>query len=81
MFLEFSETPNYDKLKHYLLTFLLSHNVTPDNRFDWSKFKQKPNTNEEIKEQNEHDPLQDENLQLTDENALIHLREKGVPGI
>jgi hypothetical protein len=40
---KFSETPNYSKLKHLLASFLMAHQICPDDVFDWSKFvKKKP---------------------------------------
>ena len=35
----FKDQPNYSKLKHYLISVILNHNVAPDSKFDWSKFK------------------------------------------
>jgi hypothetical protein len=37
--LEFTEEPDYGKLKHSILGALLSKSKVPDNRFQWSKFK------------------------------------------
>lgn len=37
--LAFKEEPCYSRLKHHLTKVLLVHNVCPDQRFDWSKFK------------------------------------------
>lgn len=37
--LGFKEEPKYSRLKHHLTKVLLVHNVCPDQRFDWSKFK------------------------------------------
>jgi hypothetical protein len=30
--------PNYEKLKFHLIGVLLKYEITPDLRFDWSKF-------------------------------------------
>jgi len=35
----FTEEPCYSRLKHHLSKVLLCHNVCPDQKFDWSKFK------------------------------------------
>ena len=36
---QFKDRPNYSKLKHFLNSVILNHNVAPDSKFDWSKFK------------------------------------------
>ena len=37
--IQFSEEPNYAKLKHLLAKVLLEQNQTPNQLFDWSTFK------------------------------------------
>lgn len=36
---EFYDKPDYSKLKHMLIKYLLAFNVTPNVKFDWSKFQ------------------------------------------
>jgi len=36
--IEFTETPNYNKLKFMLVSLLLAHDMIPSLKFDWSKF-------------------------------------------
>ena len=35
--LQFTEEPSYSKLKHFLIKILLTLDVYPDMRFDWTK--------------------------------------------
>jgi hypothetical protein len=55
---EFSEKPNYDKLKHLLKQVILDVNICPDQKYDWSKFKI-PKT-----------PLLDQNVESMHENVV-----------
>jgi hypothetical protein len=55
---EFSEKPNYDKLKHLLKQVILDVNICPDQKYDWSKFKI-PKT-----------PLLDQNVESMRENVI-----------
>ena len=53
---EYFDKPDYAKLKHMLVKYLLAFNVTPNSKFDWSKFQ----LNEQKVEQNE--PANAENV-------------------
>ena len=59
---EFSEKPNYDKLRHLLKQVILNVDICPDQKYDWSKFKIPKN------------PLLDQEIESTHE-CMVDLSE------
>lgn len=35
--LGYEDTPNYEKLRFYLLKILLEQNISPNNQYDWNE--------------------------------------------
>lgn len=81
---DYLDKPDYPKLKHMLVKYLLAFNVTPNQRFDWSKFQlNEPKVdqndrpgNENVEEALEHEDFQRVDISDLSPRKLNQVREQ-----
>ena len=72
--LQFTEEPSYSKLKHFLIKILLTLDVYPDMRFDWTKTD---DTNLSQKSKDSDSSIDENDLEVDEhsDKAVIDLKE------